>query len=603
MFASALPVAALAAAVWLLAWVETGSFAASDWLIYAVLGALAVATVLLSGAGVLPARPALVGIASLLALAAWDAISIAWSAVPTLARDESLLVVFYAAVLAIPLVTLRTRRDRTVAVGVIVTALASLAVAETVKLLAFHGSPGDVYVDGRLSAPISYANGQGQLFLIGVWPAIALAARKDCPLAVRALAVGAATVLLSTLLETQTKGGAIALAVSTIAVFALSSNRLRLLIAALIAAAPAVAAVRPLTDPYRAQKSPSYLDTIHHAAAVLLVIAAISVAIGLAYALLDRWVTVPARVSRIAGIATLALVAAAVVVGVAGFFASVDHPGRSVANRWHDFTRNKRRPSASTHFVKFGSNRYDFYRVALRDFDRHPVAGIGARGFGPSYLLQRHSPEYPRRAHSLWLDALGETGVVGFALLAVGIGGVLLAALRRRADSLQAAAFAASVGWLAHATVDWIWTLPAVGGAFFLLLGLSASGDRPAQLRPGVGRAAGACCILIGLLVFAPPWVSARLARHGDYGWAKRLDPLSTDPYLLEGFSSYPYLIRPLQQTVAKEPRRFELHYFLAQAYLASGRRAPARRELRRALQLDPRDPIVRRALRKASAG
>ena len=55
-------------------------------------------------------------------------------------------------------------------------------------------------------------------------------------------------------------------------------------------------------------------------------------------------------------------------------------------------------------------------------------------------------------------------------------------------------ALAACVYFLAHATIDWIWTLPACGIVFFSLLGLAASGDRagrPAASRVAVAGAVG----------------------------------------------------------------------------------------------------------------
>src|SRR5207253_3550789 len=115
---------------------------------------------------------------------------------------------------------------------------------------------------------------------------------------------------------------------------------------------------------------------------------------------------------------------------------------------------------ASTHLVSLGSNRYDFWRVALGRFEAHPVEGVGARGFYSAYLERRRSHESPLRAHSVYLDALSEEGIVGFALL-VGALGLLVAALVRRLDrAAVAAAFAAGVYFLTHAGVDWLWTFP-----------------------------------------------------------------------------------------------------------------------------------------------
>ena len=101
------PILLVAAAGGSLAWREYGSIAAPDWLPYAIGCALLLATLLLSGVAVRPATLAVAGLAGLLALATWAAVSLTWSPVPDLARDEALLTALYAVVLAIPLVTLR----------------------------------------------------------------------------------------------------------------------------------------------------------------------------------------------------------------------------------------------------------------------------------------------------------------------------------------------------------------------------------------------------------------------------------------------------------------------------------------------------------------
>src|SRR5207248_1405425 len=72
----ALPVAVLLVVTWRLSWSEHGSIAAGDWLVYAVLVALVLATVILSGAAVLPTRAALVSLGFLLAFSAWEALSL-----------------------------------------------------------------------------------------------------------------------------------------------------------------------------------------------------------------------------------------------------------------------------------------------------------------------------------------------------------------------------------------------------------------------------------------------------------------------------------------------------------------------------------------------
>ena len=118
-----------------LAWFEYGSVAASDWLPYAVFAALLLAAALLSGATMRPPPAALLGLAGLLGLAAWTAASAAWSPVPSLARDEALLVAFYAVVFTIAVTTLRTPGVRRIAVELVALGSVVLALAVAVHLL------------------------------------------------------------------------------------------------------------------------------------------------------------------------------------------------------------------------------------------------------------------------------------------------------------------------------------------------------------------------------------------------------------------------------------------------------------------------------------
>ena len=97
--ARVLPTAVLAAAAWGLAWLATGSTASADWVPYAFLATLLLAVVLVSGTAVRPSGRELWALAAFVALAGWAAISISWSAVPDLARDEALLTLFYGIVL------------------------------------------------------------------------------------------------------------------------------------------------------------------------------------------------------------------------------------------------------------------------------------------------------------------------------------------------------------------------------------------------------------------------------------------------------------------------------------------------------------------------
>jgi hypothetical protein len=598
----------LVAVAWRLAWSVHGSIQAGDWLSYAVLVALVVATVLLSGAGVLPRAPALLALGLLAAYAAWQALSLTWSPLPDLARDEALLTLLYAFAFAMPLVTLRSGADRLVALAVLVGGLALLALAIALKLrLGSH--PLDLYESGRLNVPIPYANAQPGMLLVALWPAIVLAARRATPLPLRGLALGAAVALLAVSLAAQSKGSALGLALSAIVFFAASPGRLRALVPAVLALGLTAAAFYPLTEPFRANGDAAVRDAIRSVGTTVLWLTAVAVALGLVYAAVDRRITLSERTRVLTGRAVLATVVLVVVGAVAGFLVSVNHPVGFFGDKWRSFKHLPGREQTSTHLLSLGSNRYDFWRVALVEFKRHPLDGTGAHGFPVAYLQQRRSPETPERDHSLPLEALSEGGIVGFALLAGALGLALALVATRLRRASAAAALGGAVYWLGHSSVDWIWTFAAVGIPFFLLLGIGAAGDDRGRLRPRLRRPAGALAVVLALLAFAPPWIAARLVAHaednpaaaaGDLRWAHRLDPLSLDPLLVKAdlapdpASSIP----PLEDAVRMQPRAVEAQYRLGIAYLAAHRRGEARRRLRTALRLDPGDKVIVAGLR-----
>jgi O-antigen ligase/polysaccharide polymerase Wzy-like membrane protein len=604
-----LPAVLLVVAACLLAWLETGSIDAADWLLYAIFAALLLALVFISGSAIAPSRLALVGLGALTGFAAWQAISSAWSPLPSLARDDALLTLFYVAALSIGLFTIRTRLDGVIATCAVAAGTGTLAVATGVAVR-YGSDPGRYLVgDGRLAWPITYPNAAAAMFLVGLWPALLVAAERRLPVLVRGLALGSAAAVLAAWLMTQSKGGGIALAVSAVVVLAVVPDRLRLLVPILIAAALVAPQFGPLTAPFNADATLAHVG--RHAGFTLLWLTAAAVVAGVVYALVDRRVEVPARARRAAGVLALAVVVATVIAVPVAFFATVDHPGGYFGDRWRSFKHAPRDEFGRTHFISLGSNRYDFWRVALVEFRDHPLAGIGERGFGPAYLVERRSGETPVRAHSIELDALSELGIVGLVLLAAGLFPFLLLCFRglRRRNLAATAAFATAAYWLVHASADWIWTVPAVGLPFFLLLGAGAASAGARTLRRREWLPAAVVAIAVAVLAFAPPWLSSRLSAHAlegsssaasDLRWARRLDALSVQPYETQAHiaPTPAAAIPPLRKAARKEPRAVEVRFELGLAYLAAKRPREARRELRAALRLEPGSESIERALR-----
>ncbi len=116
----------------------------------------------------------------------------------------------------------------------------------------------------------------------------------------------------------------------------------------------------------------------------------------------------------------------------------------------------------------FSANgRVETWRVAWDEWEANRVIGTGAGTYWQSWAADRPIGLEVQDAHSLYIETLGELGVVGLALLLLALLVPVVAAVRTRATAVVPAAFGGYVAWLAHAGVDWDWellgvTLPAL---------------------------------------------------------------------------------------------------------------------------------------------
>jgi peptidoglycan/LPS O-acetylase OafA/YrhL len=143
--------------------------------------------------------------------------------------------------------------------------------------------------------------------------------------------------------------------------------------------------------------------------------------------------------------------------------------------------------ASTSRLAAAGSNRSAYWRVAIRSWADHPLAGEGAGSFDETWLRERHIAERVRNAHSIELETASELGLVGLGLLALIVGAVGLTARRLQAEdaALAAGPAAVLVAWLLHASVDWDWQVPALTGVAAIMAGLlvARAGARPAAPR------------------------------------------------------------------------------------------------------------------------
>jgi O-antigen ligase len=129
--------------------------------------------------------------------------------------------------------------------------------------------------------------------------------------------------------------------------------------------------------------------------------------------------------------------------------------------------------AGATRYETLQSDRYAYWRVALRAFADEPLRGVGAGGWAVYWLRLRRINEGAQDAHSLPLQTAAELGLVGLALLAAFLAGVALAArdASRIAVARAAGPIAGCVVYVAHAPLDWDWQMPAVTLVALILAG------------------------------------------------------------------------------------------------------------------------------------
>jgi O-antigen ligase/polysaccharide polymerase Wzy-like membrane protein len=229
-----------------------------------------------------------------------------------------------------------------------------------------------------------------------------------------------------------------------------------------------------------------------------------------------------------------ALVALSAGLILAGLIAvTLSHRGLTgtASHAWHSFTATH---SASvtqpTRLLSADSaNRWVWWKEALGAFSDRPVGGWGAGSFPVVHLLYRRDTLSVNQPHSMPLQWLAETGLVGTLLAAGGLLLLLAAGHRavRRARTpsevaVRAALLAAAAGYLVHALYDWDWDIPGVTLPFIVCLGVlagsaavrSGGGHAP----PHVGRAGP---LALGALLLSTAAVSAAIpsiaaTRAGD---------------------------------------------------------------------------------------
>jgi hypothetical protein len=605
-----------------------GGFAVTVW--YPIgLGVLALLVVLQwatrqTVAGL--SRTALTGVALYAAFVAWGFATIAWAAVRGDAWDGANRALLYLLVLLLLAgwsLTARVLWPLLLGLGL---AVCTEGIITTEHVIG-SGDQSQFLIGPRLSEPLGYPNATAALFMVMVWLLVGLASRPWLPAWARGIAFGLASMNLTLNLLTQSRGSLYTLPFVGLVYLLLVPGRLRSLAAAALLGVGFLPAAAPVLRVYGT--APDELAHAYRRAIdVGLVWAAILAVAGVMFAAVDDRLRLSPHALRRIGLAVVGAGALAVLALVLAL-----QPWRHVGPAWHSFKYAGEPGGADSRFGGLGSNRYDFWRVGLIEFRRHPVQGIGVDNFLVPYLQQRRSPEQPAYPHSLAIDLLSQTGLVGTVLFIGFAVAVLLAVCRmppgREADVARVLLVGASV-WLLHAQVDWLWEMPVLGvlglGLVGAALGLTPRRTRPAPVpRPRSRTALLAAPAALGAAVAAAtlafPWLAAREVQAASATWhddperafrqldrARGLNPFTDQADLLAGaiasrLHRYPLAREKFRQAVERSPDDWYANLELGVVSSVAGPPELAASSLRRALALDPADAIVRSVHRDYAAG
>jgi O-antigen ligase len=654
-------VPALAAVVLFVVWATSqAGYPLTHWapgglIVLALLG-IAFALVRLRAADVpLSVRIALGALAAYTAL---SFLSILWAAVPGEAWEGANRTLLYLAVFAL----FASWRQRGASAALLLGAWA-LALIALAAFTALHVNSASatalqsMFPGGRLQYPSGYANANAAQWLMAFWPALLLARDRGLPWGLRGLLAGGAVLLAEVALLSQSRGSLYATPVVLVLVFALLPGRTRTF-ALLVPVAAGIAAAAPAVLHVGDRLSDGFVTTATVHSATKAIFAA-AVVVGLVVALgaaLKARAPLSERARLRTGSVVRAVAVATLVAVLAGGLAVAGNPVTRVEKAWHSFKGGYGSDVASSSRLisGLGSNRYDFYRVALDEFLAHPLVGIGADNFEEQYLVRGRSEETPHYPHSVELRTLVQTGLVGTLIALVGLGAALLAAaqaLRRRDPLVRTVAGAALAGfgyWAVHGSFDWFWEFAGLGAPAFALLGIACAlapgRKRPAPevavagevapaferriagIAPAAGTrrarlAIGAVLALAGAASLCAPWLSQLEVQSAAHIWttapqsayarlrdAASLDPLSDEADLVAGSIALRYgeLARADRQfSLALERTPGDAYATLERGAIASarGERAAALTLLERAVRLSPREALARQALELVRAG
>jgi len=568
----------------------------------------------------------------LLGFAIWSAISSLWSGSVELSVTEADRVLMYLGVFLAAFLLAQTNQRRQRFGEGIAIALALVAIlALATRLLPFlFDLPFDESKGTRLQYPLGYWNGDAILFSFAAALCLWMS-RRSVTTALRWFSIGALPAVLLALYFTHSRGGILTLVVAAGTLIALSRDRLWYLATLAIAAVMTVPALLAIHS-YPELRNNYLFAPIEgqglKAGAILIAGIAVTVLAVWAMKRIEQRDTPPVRrvlaVSRdrrvLGGIAIVGLVAIAIAAAIYG------------GTAWEKFTSTDIKDTSGLAEAS-SRGRTQFWDVALEAFGEKPINGQGAGTYQFAWDQHRPFDMTNTQAHSLYLQALDELGIVGGVVILVLVlfllwtGFAAWRAAGGRERELYAILLGVSLAFAVGAAYDWFWQLAVIGSVFFMATGILVAArcgqlwraraavrarDGVAVDAEGEGRRfgltiAGLAIAWLTMLALTGPLLvdheistSTNAAHEEDFAsavnhanTARSIEPWAATPYLQLGLlaqaqGQYPEAIHRFGQAIDRENQNWTFYYLRAKAEHEAGQNEAAQNDLNEAKGLNP---------------
>ncbi|AHY47013.1 O-Antigen ligase [Rubrobacter radiotolerans] len=617
-----------------------GGYYIGEWALFALFAVLLLLVVV--GLGLLGGGRSRLGVlatALFLGYTAWTFLSILWSANRGDALYGSSLTLLYLIVFWVSVTLLAAGARRRLVLAALALGPGVVAVLLAPMLLSGATESEGFFLDGRLQGTAGYFNAQAAFLVMSFFAGIYVSGSCRLHPAVRALSLAGITAGLQVAVLTQSRGAAVAFALSLAVFFLFSGQRLRGLVALLPVFFLTLLAFPTLNEVYLQLRGGETvtgegLAAIDRAKNAVLLSAVASGVYGLLWSILDRFWRPSESLVRLAGIACLAAVALVFVVGSVVFVNRVGSPLDFAGERWTAFRTNDTSGQEESRYLSAsGSGRFTLWEVAWQDFQSNPVLGVGTHNYEATYYRLREVPAgWVKQPHSLPLEVVSERGLVGgalfFGFLAVCVG----AGLYRRFGELNAegkgqvgAILACLAYWFVHSSAEWFWQIPAVTvpATIYLAMlvvpwGAPHSGEEVFSPLGRPVRLAGLGIAVLALAAIGPLFVSNLYAQRAAAGsqenpWtslrdlerAQLFDPANSSLARREGDLAYsigdlPRASQAYARAVELNPEYYANYAVLGGFYERLGQPERALELYRQSRELNPLDPDLRLAEERA---